>query len=131
MHGMQEVAGSIPASSTKILWAEVTALHFYPSPSSRGLGHRPFTAVTGVRIPLGTPNKETGHIVPRFFVWLLCSSKRDESPCGLDNFAGSEIGRPKAGPSHEVARVSHMDVANNLLGAPFAYAPKRYVAHFS
>ena len=27
----------------------------YTSPSSRGLGHRPFTAVTGVRIPLGTP----------------------------------------------------------------------------
>jgi hypothetical protein len=27
------------------------------SPSSRGLGHRPFTAVTGVRIPLGTPIK--------------------------------------------------------------------------
>ena len=26
------------------------------SPSSRGLGHRPFTAVTGVRIPLGTPH---------------------------------------------------------------------------
>ncbi len=25
------------------------------SPSSRGLGHRPFTAITGVRIPLGTP----------------------------------------------------------------------------
>jgi hypothetical protein len=25
------------------------------SPSSRGLGHRPFTAVTGVRIPLGIP----------------------------------------------------------------------------
>lgn len=23
--------------------------------SSRGLGHRPFTAVTGVRIPVGTP----------------------------------------------------------------------------
>ncbi len=28
---------------------------FHLSPSSRGLGHRPFTAVTGVRIPLGTP----------------------------------------------------------------------------
>src|SRR3954468_11746477 len=26
------------------------------SPSSRGLGHRPLTAVTGVRIPLGTPS---------------------------------------------------------------------------
>ena len=24
-----------------------------------GLGHRPFTAVTGVRIPLGTPNQKT------------------------------------------------------------------------
>ena len=29
--------------------------HIATSPSSRGLGHRPFTAVTGVRIPLGTP----------------------------------------------------------------------------
>ena len=28
------------------------------SPSSRGLGHRPFTAVTRVQIPLGTPGKE-------------------------------------------------------------------------
>ncbi len=27
------------------------------SPSSRGLGHCPFTAATGVRIPLGTPFK--------------------------------------------------------------------------
>ncbi len=31
------------------------------SPSSSGLGHRPFTAVTGVRTPLGTP------LVPRLF----------------------------------------------------------------
>lgn len=29
------------------------------SPSSRGLGHCPFTAVTGVRIPLGTPIQVT------------------------------------------------------------------------
>ena len=29
------------------------------SPSSRGLGHRPFTAVTGVRIPVGTPIKDS------------------------------------------------------------------------
>ena len=27
----------------------------YTSRSSRGLGHRPFTAVTGVRLPYGTP----------------------------------------------------------------------------
>ena len=43
---MQEVGGSIPPGSTKVSRA---------SPSSRGPGHRPFTAVTGVRIPLGTP----------------------------------------------------------------------------
>src|SRR5580698_9621985 len=34
------------------------ALRFDGSPSSRGPGHRPFTAVTGVRIPLGTPASE-------------------------------------------------------------------------
>ncbi len=28
------------------------------SRSSRGLGHRPFTAVTGVRLPYGTPHSK-------------------------------------------------------------------------
>ena len=28
------------------------------SPSSRGLGHLPFTEATGVRIPVGTPQKK-------------------------------------------------------------------------
>ncbi|CDQ11383.1 protein of unknown function [Acidithiobacillus ferrivorans] len=32
------------------------------SPSSSGLGHRPFTAVTGVRTPMGTPNKTTKQV---------------------------------------------------------------------
>jgi hypothetical protein len=32
------------------------------SPSSRGLGHRPFTAVTRVRIPLGTPFKSSTYV---------------------------------------------------------------------
>src|SRR5690606_38252278 len=53
LHGMQEVAGSIPASSTKP--RRLTA-----SPSSRGLGHYPFTVVTGVRIPVGTPLQDAG-----------------------------------------------------------------------
>ena len=47
LHGMQEVSGSIPLTSTK--------QSCIGSPSSRGLGHRPFTAITGVRIPVGTP----------------------------------------------------------------------------
>ena len=52
LHGMQEVGGSIPPSSTKFL----DGIEECPaSPSSRGLGLRPFTAATGVRIPLGTP----------------------------------------------------------------------------
>jgi hypothetical protein len=31
----------------------------FTSPSSRGLGHRPLTAATGVRIPVGTPGFRT------------------------------------------------------------------------
>lgn len=34
-----------------------TVARLAPSPSSSGLGHRPFTAVTRVRFPLGTPVK--------------------------------------------------------------------------
>ena len=33
------------------------------SPSSRGLGHGPFTPVTGVRIPMGTPISKKGQTV--------------------------------------------------------------------
>src|SRR4029079_2080600 len=53
------------------------------SPSSRGPGHRPFTAVTGVRIPLGTP-------IPSFSRGILMTlmeritiepGKRSGQPC--------------------------------------------------
>ena len=47
LHGMQEVSGSIPLTSTSL--SEVFLLVL--SPSSRGLGHHPFTVSTGVRIP--------------------------------------------------------------------------------
>ena len=36
----------------------------YLSPSSRGLGLRPFTAATGVRLPLGTPSEKIFHTMP-------------------------------------------------------------------
>ena len=57
---MQEVVGSIPTSSTRFHSRLTSAgprasVVDTTSPSSRGLGHRPFTAVTGVRIPVGTP----------------------------------------------------------------------------
>lgn len=48
--GSVEVGGSIPPGSTNNM-LNITI----KSPSSRGLGHCPFTAATGVRIPLGTP----------------------------------------------------------------------------
>ena len=35
------------------------------SPSSSGLGHRPFTAVTGVRLPYGTPFAGIAQLVER------------------------------------------------------------------
>ncbi len=55
---MQEVGGSIPPGSTN---SHPTCLvgkriKFQMSPSSRGLGHHPFTVDTGVRIPVGTPS---------------------------------------------------------------------------
>src|SRR2546426_8127165 len=52
---MQEVTGSIPVTSTNPESLQ------QKSPSSRGLGHRPFTAVTGVRIPVGTPVQSMRH----------------------------------------------------------------------
>jgi hypothetical protein len=51
---MQEVGGSIPPGSTSLKVGDRSI--FRPaSPSSRGLGHIPFTDATGVRIPVGTP----------------------------------------------------------------------------
>ena len=62
---MQEVIGSIPFTSTKIVEkVQVFVAGFkkacvgsskVKTPSSRGLGHYPFTVGTGVRIPVGSP----------------------------------------------------------------------------
>src|SRR6185369_7777510 len=52
LHGMQEVSGSIPLTSTRELEAALAKpARELKSPSSRGLGHHPFTVITGVRIP--------------------------------------------------------------------------------
>ena len=59
---MQEVSGSIPLTSTNAADGRANGnigkgreYGQILSPSSRGLGHHPFTVSTGVRIPLGTP----------------------------------------------------------------------------
>ena len=59
---MQEVGGSIPPSSTKST-AERPGPHRLV-----GLGHRPFTATTGVRIPLGTPHIKKDLLAGSFFM---------------------------------------------------------------
>ncbi|GAN56313.1 hypothetical protein AA0242T_0419 [Acetobacter aceti NRIC 0242] len=41
------------------------------SHSSRGLGHRPLTAATGVRIPYGTPDLPTPYMLRRHHTWYL------------------------------------------------------------
>ncbi len=54
LHGMQEVSGSIPLTSTiKVCNESVVQVLTL---SSRGLGHHPFTVGTGVRIPVGSPS---------------------------------------------------------------------------
>ena len=68
------------------------------APSSRGLGHDPFTVGTGVRIPVGTPNH---HLIPSQAVWdflyLLEKSNnsclRQSPPFSLHRkFFGGSIG---------------------------------------
>ena len=62
------------------------------SPSSRGLGHRPFTAVTGVRIPLGTPYKLSLHgltcVCTLLLILMIVSFVFYQAfiPCYLGNF---------------------------------------------
>lgn len=58
-NGIVEVVGSIPSGSTihKRIGSPVLLLRLRPH-RLVGLGHRPFTATTGVRIPLGTPSKQ-------------------------------------------------------------------------
>ena len=56
------------------------------SPSSRGLGHRPFTAVTGVRIPVGTPFKDD-------FCCLYCSLKNWKQAEKLKRFSKESLSR--------------------------------------
>ena len=66
---MQEVGGSIPPGSTIIYQVPILALLLRLRPHRLvGLGHRPFTATTGVRIPLGTPYKKR-LLRESFFVW--------------------------------------------------------------
>ena len=64
------VDGSNPSRATIFVLGSPTAF-----PSSRGLGHLPFTEDTGVQIPLGTPNFETKNKKPESkdsgFLFLL------------------------------------------------------------
>ncbi len=50
------------------------------SPSSRGLGHHPFTVSTGVRIPVGTPVTPLFTLVKRGFVFLSLVFRFHETP---------------------------------------------------
>src|SRR6187200_3286546 len=68
LHGMQEVDGSIPSGSTRTKARSRSAVDF-SSPSSRGLGHNPFTVATGVRIPVGTPlRRERSRRSPALYI---------------------------------------------------------------
>src|SRR5690606_41255829 len=60
-NGIVEVRSSILLDSTKPSLALPVYLP-HLSLSSRGLGHRPFTAATGVRIPVGTPYSRWQHL---------------------------------------------------------------------
>ena len=81
------------------------SLVFASSPSSRGLGHRPFTAVTGVRIPVGTPFNTKGLQGPLYWmlyswIWVWNQDRLNYSPLylllgRLRVVSGEEIGKTK------------------------------------
>jgi hypothetical protein len=79
-----------------------SAAEFQPvlSPSSRGLGHYPFTVATGVRIPVGTPNRSrAAERRPFFFCPDACG------PAGRDAWRPTRemrAGKTMVGP--EAAR---------------------------
>ena len=59
----------------------------FRSPSSRGLGHRPFTAVTGVRTPLGTPSHPEPVKSLALDILLRYASKTYLAALRLDNLS--------------------------------------------
>ena len=78
LHGMQEVIGSIPFTSTKFVSGSSVSSKVL-TPSSRGLGHHPFTVSTGVRIPVGSPSCSA---------WLVLKRCKQKLPAR----SGSSVG---------------------------------------
>ena len=66
------------------------------SPSSSGRGLRPLTAATGVRIPLGTPYKQSPAEQPGFV--CMGFPRVQQNPSGFDRIAGSDPARAKRVP---------------------------------
>jgi hypothetical protein len=75
--GSVEVGGSIPPGSTRLLErrlpkdSEDLASRTMRPHRLVGLGHRPFTAATGVRIPLGTPLQSKTYSYVGLFLCLF------------------------------------------------------------
>ena len=77
--GTPALSGHVPASKHNgaamrpLSWQATQDCNVYDgqfmSPSSRGLGHHPFTVSTGVRIPLGTPASKKGRMKIRPFFY--------------------------------------------------------------
>ena len=83
LHGMQEVSGSIPLSSTKNSG----------SPSSRGPGHDPFTVGTAVRIRLGTPIEKVSRWADFFCPKISRVRKRTRRGTACDGCGRCEFQR--------------------------------------
>jgi hypothetical protein len=97
------------------------------SPSSRGLGHRPFTAVTGVRIPVGTPLKP-GLPEPRS---AAAASSVAHSWSGEGRAVGPEVKHAERG-----AQESHCARSPGARGSAAKsicprLSPSSVIAHFS
>ena len=89
------------------------------SPSSRGLGHHPFTVDTGVRIPVGTPFDSIAGVAGRrpLFFWFF-SRVRESAASAMEARVrmplGANVPRRRPGGSAGI-RVETVQKLSNLL----------------
>ena len=97
------------SSDRKQMWLPVCL-----SPSSRGLGHRPFTAITGVRIPVGTPLNQ--RLSNRLGVGISIN---------IDVWCADAARKRRGSPPHSGPRAADGMAARRQVGIPLGDAVVR------
>ena len=91
-------------------------------PSSRGLGHRPFTAVTGVRLPYGTPFL----YVARFLASAGIAQLVERYLAKVQVAGSNPVSRSKFGESEAVPDPIRNDASAGSPPGAFVFSDRRF-----